>query len=41
MKRFLIALACTLSVWAVQADTLLIERSKRAEGVPHLRRGFL
>ena len=41
MKRVLIALACALSVAAVQADTLLIERSKRAEAAALPRRGSL
>jgi hypothetical protein len=39
MKRFLIALAFTLSIPAVQADTLLVERSKRAEEATLPRRG--
>ncbi|MBK6729162.1 MAG: hypothetical protein IPG63_18555 [Xanthomonadales bacterium] len=41
MKRFLVALACALSVGAVQADTLLIDRSKRAEAAALPRRGAL
>lgn len=41
MKRVLIALACTLSVAAVQADTLLVERGKRAEAAALPRRGSL
>ncbi|HQW80814.1 MAG: hypothetical protein IPF83_10805 [Rhodanobacteraceae bacterium] len=41
MKRFLIALACALSITAVQADTLLVDRSKRAETAALPRRGSL
>jgi hypothetical protein len=41
MKRFLIALACALSVSAAHADTLLIDRSKRAESAALPRRGSL
>lgn len=41
MKRLLIALTCTLAFSAVQADTLLIERSKRAEAATLPRRGSL
>lgn len=41
MKRFLIALACALSITAAHADTLLIERGKRAEAAALPRRGSL
>ena len=36
-----IALACALSITAVQADTLLVDRSKRAETAALPRRGSL